>query len=144
MAFGHEDTDEVYDKFIKPVLASKGIRAVRIDRIQHQERIDQFIIDKIRSVDLAIADLTYARPSVYYEAGFAERSIPVIYTCREDHFSPTISDDGAAVRIHFDLMTKNIVRDSHWTILRFDARDTGKKGTYHQPKSSTLPRRLIE
>jgi hypothetical protein len=32
------------------------------------------------------ADLRYARPSVYFEAGYAERSVPVIYTVRRDHF----------------------------------------------------------
>lgn len=52
--------------------------------------------------------LTYARPSVYYEAGFAERTVPVIYTVRRDHLHAR-SGDPDHTRVHFDLLMKNIV-----------------------------------
>lgn len=104
MAFNYADTDKLYETVIKPLLRAHSIVPVRVDRIQHQERIDQFIIDEISRADLAIVDLSYARPSVYYEAGFAERKIPVIYACRKDHFSGQ-----REFKVHFDLLTKNIV-----------------------------------
>src|SRR5262249_24978205 len=60
--------------------------------------------------DFAIADLTYARPSVYFEAGFAQREVPVIYTCRGDHFKYQSEDSQEHHRVHFDLQMKNIIR----------------------------------
>jgi hypothetical protein len=43
---------------------------------------------------------------VYYEAGFAQRSVPVIYTVRKDHLKPGQPDD---LRVHFDLQMKPII-----------------------------------
>ena len=75
MAFGHEDTDKVYDKVIKALLKEKNIIARRVDKIVHNDDINFKITQEIIKADFTIADLTYARPSVYYEAGFAERTI---------------------------------------------------------------------
>ncbi|MDO8137601.1 MAG: hypothetical protein Q6354_08175, partial [Candidatus Brocadiales bacterium] len=47
--------------------------------------------------------------SVYFEAGFAQRDVPVIYTCRKDHFSPRADDSYGNFRVHFDLQMKNII-----------------------------------
>lgn len=46
---------------------------------------------------------------MYFEAGYAERVVPVIYTCRRDHFSPKESDKDGNLRVHFDLKMRNIV-----------------------------------
>src|SRR5215472_9716952 len=54
-------------------------------RLEHNDDIDKRIMKEIKACDFAIADLTYARPSVYFEAGFAQRSVPV--TSRKDHRS---------------------------------------------------------
>jgi hypothetical protein len=61
----------------------------------------------LKESDIVLADLTYARPSVYYEAGFAERFSPVIYTARADHLSRAQSNE--QLRVHFDLEMKKIV-----------------------------------
>src|SRR5512143_4051755 len=92
MAFGHEDTDYVYAQWIEPAIENAGLFPVRVDKIIHNDRIDTRIRDELLKADVVVADLTYARPSVYWEAGFAERSVPVIYTCRKDHFSPLPDD----------------------------------------------------
>lgn len=107
MAFDHEDTDDWFDHNLTPVLRALDIQVRRVDRIEHNDDIDDRIIAEIRAADFVIADLTYARPSVYYEAGFAQREIPVIYTSRADHFRP--GPEHPELRVHFDLTMRNII-----------------------------------
>jgi len=112
-AIGHKDVDEMYDKIIRPVLRGFHIKALRVDRVEHNEDIDDQIFDLIDKSQMCIADLTYARPSVYYEAGYAFGSgKPVIYLSRRDHFHPRQDDHHGNFRVHFDLQMKNII---DWT-----------------------------
>lgn len=109
MAFGHPDTDELYDAVIAEILRSRNVEPVRVDRLEHNEDIDDRIIQEIRGADFAIADLSYARPSVYYEAGYAERAIPVVYIIRTDHLTSLADDHFGNYRLHFDLQMKNVI-----------------------------------
>ena len=108
MAFGRPDTDAVYAA-IKRTLKPLGIVTTRVDRIEHNENIDAKIISEIEGADLVIADLTYARPSVYFEAGYAERQGAVVYTVRRDHFRSRDEDTNGNLQVHFDLKMRNIV-----------------------------------
>ena len=108
MAFDHDDTDAVF-KIIQATVKPLQIQAIRIDRVEHNDDIDDRIIREIKNADFTIADLTYARPSVYFEAGFAQRSVPVIYKVRSDHFNPRGDDPNGNLRVHFDLQMKNII-----------------------------------
>lgn len=79
---------------------------LRVDNIHHNKKIDAKIIELIKTCDFAIADLTYARPSVYYEAGRVHgMNNEVVFTCRKDHFNG-IADN---TKIHFDLITENVI-----------------------------------
>lgn len=70
-----------------------GFEALRIDKIETNNKIDDEIIAEIRRSAVLVADFTDHRGGVYFEAGFAMGlGIPVIWTCRE-------SDIGKA---HFD------------------------------------------
>ena len=109
MALGHEDTDKVYDDLVVPALKGKNVKPIRIDRIEYNDDIDDRIMAELQECDFVIADLTYARPSVYYEAGYAQRKAPVIYISRKDHFSPKLDDAFGNYRVHFDLQMKNII-----------------------------------
>ena len=120
MAFGRDDCDAIYDRHISPVLRRLGIDAVRVDRRQHKDDLNSYIIGQIKEADIALVDLTYARPSVYYEAGFAEPQIPVVYTVRKDHLRPGQPDDG--LRVHFDLQMKKIVSWEHIGDATFESR----------------------
>jgi len=112
-AFDHKDVDDIYDKIIEPVLRELNIKSLRIDRVEHNEDIDDHIFNLIDQSQICIADLTYARPSVYYEAGYAFGSgKPVIYLARRDHLRPREHDDFGNFRVHFDLQMKNII---DWT-----------------------------
>lgn len=106
MAFGREDTDSLYEDQIFPVLKRNKIKPIIINRRQSNQDLNIQIIEELLTCDLCISDLTYARPSVYYEAGFAERFILVIYTVRKDHLSRGQPDE---LRVHFDLQMKPLI-----------------------------------
>jgi hypothetical protein len=93
----NELTSDAYASGIEPALSVMGYKAVRIDKKEHNNKIDDEIIAEIRRSRFLIADFTCepksVRGGVYYEAGFAQGlGIPVIWTCRE-----TSLDD-----LHFD------------------------------------------
>ena len=112
-AFDHEDVDAIYDHAIHPVLKELKLHPFRVDRVEHNEDIDDRIFRLIDQSQLCIADLTFARPSVYYEAGYAFGSgKPVIYIARRDHFRAREDDEAGNLRVHFDLQMKNII---YWT-----------------------------
>ncbi len=83
------ETDDAFEKGIKPGIEDAGYEALRIDKKQDVVKIDDEIMSEIRRSRLVVADFTYGesgvRGGVYFEAGFAEGlGIPVIYTCRKD------------------------------------------------------------
>jgi hypothetical protein len=108
MAFGHADADAIYAT-IQKALKPMSIKTFRVDRIEHNDDIDKRIIAEIEAADFVLADLTYARPSVYFEAGYAQRVIPVIYIARRDHFRDKPEDPNGNLRVHFDLQMRNII-----------------------------------
>ena len=80
-----EGLHDAYDNGIKPALEATGFNPYRVDRAHHNTRIDAEIMAQIRASRLVIADSTGARPSVYYEAGFADGlGIPVLWCCNRD------------------------------------------------------------
>ena len=96
----NESLDEAWSGGIKPGLEDAGYAAVRLDSVEHNEKIDDRIVAEIRRSGLVVADLTGGRANVYFEAGFAMGlGIPVIWTCREDHL-----DD-----VHFDTRQYNYI-----------------------------------
>ncbi len=110
MAIGRNETDDFFNRILKPTLKSLNIQVRRVDQIQTNDDLDNLIFSELDKCDFVIADLTFARPSVYYEAGYA-RGLDkrVIYTCREDHFKPSLNDDYGNLKIHFDVLMKNTI-----------------------------------
>ncbi len=82
MPISREDPD-VLDA-IKEAGQRCGVLAERIDDPQSNDRITDRILESIDRAEFVIADLTGAKPNVYYEAGYAHaRGKTPIYIARE-------------------------------------------------------------
>ncbi len=84
----HKSLNDAYDSGI--FLAVKSdcqMEPVRVDRVEHNEKICDRIIAEIRMCQFMVADFTGQRPAVFFEAGFAlGLGRPVIWSCRNDEF----------------------------------------------------------
>lgn len=101
MWFNHEVTP-VYDEAMIPAIEHWGYRAIRVDRKEHNNKIDDEIISAIRRSKFLVADFSCgadgARGGVYFEAGFAAGlGKPVIFTVRAQDLA----------RVHFDTRQYN-------------------------------------
>lgn len=62
--------DDVQDS-IKSVCNELSIVAERVDEQQVNDKITDRIIESIQKANYVICDLSYSRPNIYYEAGYA-------------------------------------------------------------------------
>ena len=94
---------EIYEQGFHRSVTDAGYIPMRIDEVEHNNKIDDEIIAAIRSSAFLIADFTGHRGGVYFEAGFAMGlGMPVVWTCRENE----VND------LHFDIRQYNCVT---WT-----------------------------
>ena len=97
-----DDMDDAFGQGIQPAIEDAGYTAMRIDRKEHINKVDDEIIAEIRRSRFLVADFSQgndgARGGVYFEAGFAlGLGIPVIYTCRKSDID----------KLHFDTRQYN-------------------------------------
>lgn len=92
---------------IKEVCAKFGINAYRADELEHSDRITDLILREIELCEFIIADLSYERPNVYYEVGYAhsKEKRPILYRKQD-------------TRLHFDLAVHNVPEYKNTTELR--------------------------
>lgn len=93
------DMKPYFDNGILPAVEANGrTKCVRIDNVQHNNKICDEIIAAIRRSRYVVADFTGNRGGVYYEAGFAHGlGIPVIWTVRKSDVK----------KLHFDTRQYN-------------------------------------
>lgn len=79
-------TEEIFTKGIQPAVESDNIiKAIRVDFVEHNNKICDQIIAEIKKSKYLIADFSGNRGGVYFEAGFAQGlGIPVIWIVQED------------------------------------------------------------
>jgi nucleoside 2-deoxyribosyltransferase len=100
----------LYDDGIAVGIRRAGYEPVRIDRVQHNNRIDDEIIATIRRCKFVVSDFTLNRGGIYFEAGFALGSMrPVIWTARQ----------GSLSRVHFDTRQYNFIEWAAEDLPRF-------------------------
>lgn len=99
MAF-NKDLDPAYEHGFREGIENAGYDPVRVDRVEHVNRIDDEIIAQIRAALFVVADFTGHRGGVYFEAGFAlGLNMPVIWTCQKDDMEG----------LHFDIRQYNTI-----------------------------------
>jgi nucleoside 2-deoxyribosyltransferase len=130
-AFGPEDVAGLCSQVLEPACKSCSSEYVRIDNVEPPTTITEAILESIKGCDAVIADLSYSRPSVYYEVGYAiGMGLPVLLTCRKDHLRGMTDD----LRVHFDLEQFKI---SFWTIKR-DGTIEWEKGMHPERRLAAL------
>jgi nucleoside 2-deoxyribosyltransferase len=99
MSFRDEFTP-LYAHGIEPGIQAAGYNAIRVDRKEHNNRIDDEIIASIKQSRFLVADFTLNRGGIYFEAGFAMGlGLPVIWLAREDQLA----------EVHFDNRQYNFI-----------------------------------
>jgi hypothetical protein len=106
-AFVAMSFDPKYSRFfelgLRPGIQRAGYDPIRIDRVEHNNRIDDEIVATIRQCKFLVADFSVNRGGIYFEAGFAVGlGRPVIWTVQRDELE----------NVHFDTRQYNFVR---WT-----------------------------
>lgn len=83
----------LYEQALCPGISEAGYSPLRIDRHEHNNRIDDEIIASIRKSRFVVADFSLQRGGIYFEAGYAlGLGLPVIWTVER----------AALNEVHFD------------------------------------------
>jgi nucleoside 2-deoxyribosyltransferase len=100
IAMWFDPSQDAAKKAIKTAIAGAGYLPIRIDEVQHVNRIDDEIIARIRGSKFMVADFTGQRQGVYFEAGFMlGLGRQVIWICHESTFPD----------VHFDARQYNTI-----------------------------------
>lgn len=95
-----EKIKKVFHDHVLNAIEEIGYKAIIIDMVEHNDKICDQIIVEIKKSKFLIADFTGNRGGVYFEAGLAYGlGMPVIWTCRKDHFND----------VHFDIEHYNFI-----------------------------------
>lgn len=105
----HKELDVIYEEAILPAIKHFGLEPFRVDKEEFNETITQEILEKLRSCNFVVADLTYERPNCYYELGYAVGHQKRFVICaREDHDPRRPLRNPDDPKVHFDLDSHKI------------------------------------
>lgn len=96
----NEELEQFYSDGFQVGILQAGYEPVRVDMVQHINRIDDEIIRQINASKFVVADFTEHKGGVYFEAGYAMgRNLPIFWTCRESDMN----------ELHFDIRQFNCI-----------------------------------
>lgn len=99
----NDELKDVWENGFKKALIELKLEPIRIDIVEHNEKICDKIIAEINKSGLLIADFTGGRENVYFEAGYSlGLGIPVIWTCRSDYINKLQFDTRQYNHIEWD------------------------------------------
>jgi hypothetical protein len=100
IAMWFDSSQNAVNKAIQSAVTGAGYVPIRIDEVEHVNRIDDEIIARIRRSKFLVADFTGQRNGVYFEAGFMlGLGRPVIWLCSESDLED----------VHFDTRQYNTI-----------------------------------
>jgi nucleoside 2-deoxyribosyltransferase len=100
VAMWFDPSRETFFDAMDKAIRGAGYDSIRIDRVEHINRIDDEIISRIRQSKFIVADFTGQRNGVYFEAGFMlGLGRPVIWICEKSELS----------KVHFDTRQYNTI-----------------------------------
>jgi len=83
-----EQMNDIYNNAIDPAIRDAGYKPIRVDRIEHVNRIDDEIIGRIKTSRFIVADFTGHRHGVYFEAGMMlGLGRTVIWMCKDEELA---------------------------------------------------------
>jgi hypothetical protein len=98
--FRYTDIDAIYDHCILPVLKQLSVTAIRVDRVEHNEDIDNKIFELLDAADFVIADLTYASTLAFLVVGTSKKA--------KNGQSPVMRDHLYIMRLAMQLVKVNL------------------------------------
>jgi nucleoside 2-deoxyribosyltransferase len=128
---------ELYDRGIMPGIIAAGYQPLRIDRTEHNNRIDDEIIAAIKRSRFLVADFTTQRGGIYFEAGYAlGLGLRVIWLVRKDQLKD----------VHFDNRQYNFIRwqAGEWEALQRALKNRIEATIGIGPATGSLSRRLAD
>ncbi len=94
------DFDDLYIQGIEPAITRSGMKALRVDKTEHTNRIDDEILRQISASQMVVAEFTNQVPGVYFEAGYAlAQGKKVIWVCKKEQMD----------KLHFDIRQYNCI-----------------------------------
>ena len=135
-----DEMNQLYEMVIQPAVESFNFKPYQVDKDDRADRLFDDILNAIDRADFVIVDLTHSpktglRGSVLFEAGYAFRSKPVIWMCREDLADKCTPFDAAQLRqIRWNNNRLTEAKNKLKDIIRGRIKEQGKQRTNHEIK----------
>ena len=135
-----DEMDQLYEMVIKPVIESFNFKPYQVGKDDRADRLFDDILNAIDRAHFVIVDLTHSpetglRGSVLFEAGYAYRSKPVIWMCREDVAEECTPFDAAQLRqVRWNKNRLKEAQNKLKKVIKARIKERGKQRANHEVK----------